>query len=342
MPRPLAPGKLPNPVLDLFIGRFVPRDESLLIAPAVGEDVAAVSFGSEEVLVFKADPVTFATEAIGHYAVVVNVNDIVTCGATPRWLLTTLLFPPGSTEEEIGRVMQDLRDLCRQNSLILCGGHTEITDAVTRPVVSAQVAGTVPRTRLIEKRNAREGDRVLLTKRIAIEGTSIIAREFGVKLRMLGMEPGAIERCRRLLEDPGISVRQEAEIAAASGSVSAMHDITEGGLSTALEELSIACRHRIRIRADRIPILTETAQICRLLNAAPLGLIGSGSLLICCRAEAAEGLGQAIRKAGIEAELIGEVLDEGAGIEAIDATGASVPWPRFDVDEIARLSMSLR
>ena len=257
----------------------------------------------------------------------VNVNDIVTCGATPRWLLTTLLFPAGSRREQIEDVMQDLRDLCVENGLILCGGHTEITDAVTRPVVVAQAAGTVRRERLIEKRNMREGHRILLTKRLAVEGTSIIAREFAEKLRRLGMKPDDVKKCRELLRNPGISIRREAEIAAASGKVSAMHDVTEGGLSTALEELSIAGKHRIRVYMDQIPYLDQTVEICRLLEAEPLGLIGSGSLLICCVAEASEDLGKAIRNAGIEATAIGEVLDDGHGIEPLDMKIVAVKSP---------------
>ena len=116
-----------------------------------------------------------------------------------------------------------------------------------------------------------------------------------------------------------------------------MHDVTEGGLSTALEEFSTAGRHRIRVFADRIPILHEAAKICRLLEIQPLGLIGSGSLLICCEAEASDLLERSVRNAGIEATWIGEVLEEGAGVEAVNEAGRRVPWPRFEVDEIARI-----
>ncbi len=333
----LRAGKLPNPILDCFLDQLGIIDDSLLIAPGVGEDFAAVQIGREQVLVVKSDPVTFATDAIGRYAVVVNVNDVATSGAVPRWLLATLLLPVGSTAGEVLTVMKDVQLLCHQNGLILCGGHTEITDAVTRPIVVAQVAGTVQKGRLIDKRGMLEGDRILLTKRIAIEGTCVIAREFPDRLRGLGMTEIEIEKCRGLLDDPGIAVRKEAEIAAGSGRVTAMHDVTEGGLSTAVEELSTAGRHRIRVDMDRIPILEETAKMCRLLELHPLGLIGSGSLLICCGAGAADSLTHAILGAGIEAVCIGEVLEEGTGIEAIGGECELVPWPRFEVDEIARM-----
>jgi hydrogenase expression/formation protein HypE len=154
------------------------------------------------------------------------------------------------------------------------------------------------------------------------------------------MTSGEIERCRDFLTNPGISIRKEAEIAASSGTVTAMHDVTEGGLSTALEELSIAGRHRIRVFADRIPILDETAKIGRLLGIQPLGLIGSGSMLIRCAAAASDSLIKSIRIAGIDATWIGEILEEGTGIEVVNREGEKVAWPRFEVDEVARFSQS--
>jgi hydrogenase maturation factor len=121
-----------------------------------------------------------------------------------------------------------------------------------------------------------------------------------------------------------------------SKGVSALHDVTEGGLATALEELSSAGRHRIRIHMDRIPIFPQTKKLCRLLDIHPLGLIGSGSLLICCRKKYHESLMKMIYDAGIEVTCIGEVLEEGQGIDAVEQDDP-VEWPHFEVDEIARL-----
>ena len=333
---PLRNGKLPNELLARFLGECV--DPSLLIPPGVGEDVAAIQLDGEDVLVLKSDPVTFATDAIGYYAVVVNVNDLATSGAAPRWLLTTLLFPAETSAAQAGQVMKELREVALQHGLLLCGGHTEITDAVTRPVVVAQAAGTVPRTNLVDKRGMRGGNKILLTKGMAVEGTCIIAREFPQKLRRMGMSARQIEKCRRFLYDPGISILKEARIAARSGRVTAMHDVTEGGAATALEELSAAGGRRIRVFVDRIPVLKETRRICDFLEMNPLGLIGSGSLLICCERDHCEELMRSIREAGIAVTCIGEVLDKGAGIEAVDLKrGRPAELPRFEVDEIARL-----
>jgi hydrogenase maturation factor/phosphoglycolate phosphatase-like HAD superfamily hydrolase len=334
---PLPPGKLPNDLLRDYLNQFVFDDPSILVNPGVGEDTAAVNITSEEVLVLKSDPITFATDSIGQYAVLINANDIATSGAKPRWLLTTLLFPCGVSPYEIRNVIDELKAFCRQWDITLCGGHTEITDAVTRPVVTGMMAGTVARHNLIDKRNMAPGDRVLLTKGVAVEGTAIIAREFGDRLRSLRITESEIDSAREFLAR--ISIITEARIAADSRMVSAMHDVTEGGLANAAEELSIAGGHGIRIDIDAIPVFSITRKICRLLGIDPLGLIGSGSLLICCRQIGSDSLVSAIQKAGIDVTCIGEVLEEAPGIKAVKQAKPA-PWPQFEVDEITRLFIS--
>ena len=331
---PLPAGKLPNYLLREFLNQFEFADPSILINAGVGEDTAAVDVAPEEVLVLKSDPITFATDSIGQYVVLINANDIATSGARPRWLLTTLLFPSGVTPSEIQRVIDELKEFCRRWDITLCGGHTEITDAVTRPVVTGMMAGTVARKNLIDKRNAAPGDRVLLTKGVAVEGTAIIAREFGSRLEKFGLAESEVAKCRQFLSQ--ISILPEARIAAKSKATSAMHDVTEGGLATALEELSIAAEHRIKINIDAIPVFAETRKICRLLKIQPLGLIGSGSLLICCRQTGCASLMNSLRQGGIDVTCIGEVLEKGHGIAAFNK-GRKAPWPQFEVDEITRL-----
>ena len=334
MGRPLPMGKLPNDLLEEFLDQFAFDDPSVLIFPGVGEDTAAVDVADEEVLVLKSDPITFATDSIGHYAVLINANDIATSGATPRWFLTTLFFPSGTTPSEIYHVMHELKTVCQSWNITLCGGHTEITDAVTRPVITGMLAGTVARNELIDKRNMRPGDKVLLSKGVAVEGTAIIATEFANRLRDLGMSDAELEECRQFISR--ISILKEAQIARCFAGVSAMHDITEGGLATAVNELGISGGCRIRINMDKIPIFHQTERICRLLGIDPIGLIGSGSLLICCRESTCESLMSGISETGIGIACIGEILEEGRGVEAIK-NGVPVAWPNFEVDEITRL-----
>jgi len=331
---PLSPGKLPNELLGDFLDGVIGPDPSILVLPGIGEDTAAVDVAGEEVIVLKSDPITFVADSIGRYAVLINANDIATSGARPRWFLTSLLFPCETTPSQIRQVMLEIEAVCRQRGIVLCGGHTEITDAVLRPVVTGMLVGTVAAKDLLEKRNIAEGDLILLTKAAGVEGTAIIAAEFAGRLAGLGLSAAEIEACRDFLSS--ISVLEEARIAAGSPGVVAMHDVTEGGLATALVELSIAGGHEIHVDMDAIPVYAETRRICRLLKLDPLGLIGSGSLLICCRKEAAADLLQRIQAAGIRASAIGATGAEGSGVKAT-RQGRPVEWPSFEVDEITRL-----
>jgi hydrogenase maturation factor len=196
------------------------------------------------------------------------------------------------------------------------------------------MAGTVRRDQLIDKKAMRNGDCVILTKGVAVEGTAIIAREFKARLLELGLSETEIEESRRFLDHIGII--DEARLAAKDMLASAMHDVTEGGLASALSELAIAGEHEIHVQMDQVPVFDQTHKICSALDINPLGLIGSGSLLICCRPEKFQKLMQRLTDAGIQATQIGTVGERGAGIRAFKQ-GKSVQWPKFEVDEVTKL-----
>lgn len=330
----LSVGKLPNAFLDDLLRQYHVDDPSVIVGPSVGEDTAAVDITGNAVLVLKSDPITFATEDIGRYAVLINANDLATAGASARWMLSTLLLPQGFSRSQVKKIFADLHNACAEQNITLCGGHTEITDAVRRPVVSGMMTGTLSRTDLIQKRRMMPGDRVLVTKGAGVEGTAIIAAEFRSLLLEKGMPAAEIDAAARFQD--WLSILPEARIAWQEKGISALHDVTEGGMATALWELSQAGGKGLRIFLDRIPVFPETRRISELLGIDPLGLIGSGSLIIACQREPALGLTRALGKKDIQVTDIGEVTSSEPGIQAMEKK-RSVPWPVFEVDEITRL-----
>ncbi len=332
---PLPVGKLPLDLLDMSLAGVTRGDPTVLVGAATGEDAAAVDIVGSDVLVLASDPITLAADSLARYAVLANANDVATSGATPRWFLSTLLLPPGSSASEVLGLARDIQEVCAGYGISLCGGHTEITDAVSRPLVVGTMAGTVAAGRLIDKRLMQEGDRILVTKGVAIEGTGLVAREFPHRLTRGGMTPAEIADCAAFLERMGIL--EEARVVRSLAGVTAMHDVTEGGLATAVRELGAAGGRRLRVHMDRIPIYPQTARVCSILGIDPLGLIGSGSLLITCAAAAAGSLGAAIAASGIEITDVGEVLGPGEGVEAY-SEDVPVAWPHFARDEVSRLN----
>jgi len=335
MPEHILPlGKLPPDLLAQILSKSPVSDPRVVLGPGVGMDCAVVDAG-QHLLVFKSEPITFVTQSLGWYAVQVSVNDVVTTGAAPRWLLTTLLLPEGQTTPEmVWKIGEELFSACQSLGISLIGGHTEITHGLANPILVATLIGEVERQRLITPRGAAEGDAVLLTKGVPIEGTAILAQEFPQRLAQT-ISQEEITRAARFLYDPGISVLRDAQIAVASGEVTAMHDPTEGGLLAALWELAEASGRSLVVDIDAVPVPELSERICRVFGLDPYATIASGALLLTARSSAADAICQALEQAGIRCTTIGRV-EAGQGVW-IEKNSARTRCPRPERDEITRV-----
>ncbi len=327
-------GKLPLDFLAEMLGRIESVDSRVALGASPGEDAALIDMG-DRYLVAKSDPITFATDLIGWYLVQVNTNDLAVMGATPRWLMATLLLPEGVSEGTVRSIFDQLLDACRTHGIALVGGHTEVTYELPRPIAVGALLGEVAKDEVVLTSGARPGDSVLLTKGIAIEGASILAREAGTELIAAGVAPEMVEDAKGLLFSPGISVRKDAEVARKAALVHAMHDPTEGGLATALRELAAAADVGLEVEADAIPVLPACRAFCDALNLDPLGLIASGALLATLAPEHAETVVGALEAEGIPAWVIGRVTPPEEGLTLRTPSGTA-PLPAFDRDELAR------
>ena len=329
---PLPMGKLPNALLADFVATL-PLEPNLVRGPGVGIDVAAVAIPAPETIVLKTDPITLTGHDMAEYALRVNINDLATVGATPRWLLASVLLPVRTTRSEAVAVLGSLREAALRSGVTLCGGHTEVTDAVSRTVIAATLIGVDPRPDLLDRLRVAPRDRLLLTKGAGIEGTTLLADEAESALLAAGVAPHTLSEAQALRH--WISVVEEARIAAADSNVTALHDVTEGGVATAVAELSEAVGRGIAVDIQHIPILETTRAVTSALALDPLGLIGSGALLVCVRPSGAESLLADLRTAGVRAEDIGAVLDAAPGVTA-SRGGEPAAWPQFASDEAAR------
>lgn len=325
----LLTGKLPPRLLERLLRWRGAPDPRVLVGPGCGVDAAVIAVGRHR-LILKSDPVTFTAGRVGWYVVQVNANDVAVMGGRPAWFQPTVLVPPGSRASAVMRIARDIDLACRALGVAVTGGHTEVTDAVTRPVVAGDMQGLLRASRIITAGGARPGDRLLLTKAAGIEGTAVLAQE---RAKELGRAlPATLLRAARRLRDlPGISVVPEALIAARHGA-SAMHDPTEGGIRAGLHEIAFASRVRLDVDLDRIPVLPPTAAICRHYGIDPLGLIGSGALLVAVPAARVPLLLRAWARRGIGGRIIGSIAS-GRGVRAV-RHGRRQPFPWLVRDEI--------
>jgi len=238
-------GKLPNDMLRSILADIRADDASLLVGPGVGEDAAVVDVEQTAFIVVTTDPITFTADTIGYYAVTVSANDIAVIGAVPRWFFPTLLLPGNMTEAGVRRIFAEIHSAASTIGVSVSGGHTEVTTAVTRPVVCGAMIGTAGRETLKLKSSIVPGDAVVMTKTAGNEGTAIIARDFEGKLIDGGVTPEEISRAKGFLDR--LSVLPAARLGGASASVRAMHDVPDGGVATALSAIAAAsgCGRRV-------------------------------------------------------------------------------------------------
>ncbi len=328
----LPAGKLPSNLLAYLLDRIGRDDPRVLLGPGPGEDAAVLDPGAGMLLVAKSDPITFATHEIGWYAVHVNANDIAASGGTPAFFLATLLLPAGeATAEAAEMIFEQMLSACDALNVTLVGGHTEITGAVTQPVLAGTMLGTVHPGAWVKTSGARPGDRLLVSKGVPVEATAILANELRNVLEDR-FSADFLDHCARFLHDPGISVVKDARVALAAGVIHAMHDPTEGGLATGLWEMAETSDVSLQVDLSDV-VLQEGGQLCKAVGIDAMGAIASGALLMAVPASDAASIQDALKDHGIACYEIGDVND-GTGV--IDRhTGKALIRPARD--EIARL-----
>jgi hydrogenase expression/formation protein HypE len=331
-------GKLDIDTLKKFLERNTICDSRVVVGPKIGEDAAAIDLGkeSDRYWVVTSDPITFTAKEVGYYGVVVNLNDIATMGAIPKWFLATLLFPEGSDLKMIEGVFRQIHDACHQFKISFIGGHTEITPGIEKVILSGHMIGEVKKDKLVTTRGARTGDLLLLAKGVCIEGTSILAREKEAELLRKGISSSLIWKAKRFIFDPGIDVLLPARLACRAASVHSMHDPTEGGLINGMIEMAWASEKEIEVDLEKVFVYKESRILCQEFGLDPLGVIASGALLLAVSPSDLPPIEKIFRKSSIPFQVIGKVKKGPARVLKIDGKRRKELKP-FSRDEILKI-----
>lgn len=297
-------GKVPHDLLNQIVFQKLKHfDSKVKVAPGIGEDCAVLEAG-EQLLVLSCDPITGASKEVGRLAVHVSCNDIASCGVRPIGLLVTILLPPSASEEDLDLVMTEIAETATSLDVSIIGGHTEVTDAVTRIVINTTAVGIAKAGGVICSAGAVPGDKIILTKTVAPEGTAIIAFE---KEEELANQFGSdfVKRAQSMMSQ--ISVLEEGVTAGELGdAVHSMHDITEGGLYGALWEMAEASKTGVLVYEESVPIADETKKICEFYGLNPFRLIASGNMVL--TTSDPDSVLAAFHEKNIPATVIGEIV----------------------------------
>ena len=308
-----------------------PREE-VVYGPSIGGDAAVVRLNNVPV-VFKTDPIVGASKNIGKLAVNVVSNDVACLGAEPIAITLTILLPEGSFEDDIEEIMKSAHDAARKLKISIVGGHTEVAMGLKGrpPIVIASAIGIPVAGEPILPTGVKPGDKILMTKTVATEGTSILASEFEKELEeRLGKH--IVEKAKRFSEKT--SIIKEALILARNKIVHGMHDPTDGGLLEGLYEFSEAANLGFIVWENKIPIAKETYMIAKYFKIDPLKLISSGVLLAAIPKNKVEEAVKLLRRENIEASIIGEFVEERSRKLLVRRNGAQELISEPVIDEL--------
>ncbi len=324
-------GKLPPDFLFRnIVGKLPIEGDGVLLGPSLGEDAAILEV-KEPLLAVHSDPVTGGGKLAGWLSVYVASNDIATRGLRPKWLLVVLLFRDGVGESEISELVDQVGEAAREIGAVVVGGHTEITPGLPFNIVVTTAMGTG--RIVLNTRDAKEGDSLILTKAAALEGTAILATELRDLLEEKGVDSHILDRASGFIRE--ISVVRDAMLAA--NFARAMHDPTEGGLIGGVLEMALASGNGFVIYEENIPLREETLAVCEALEVDPLRLISSGSLLISVSEERADELVNELRRGGVEASIIGRLTGREEGMRLVRTNGVVEDVSEPVMDELWRV-----
>lgn len=292
-------GKIPENILKRSVlKKLTVKREEVLVHSGIGEDCSVISTGNDAV-VLSTDPITGTAKEIGKLAFHVTANDIASSGAELIGMLLTIIFPLENSEEELKQIMDDVATLAEKYEVEILGGHTEVSAAVNQTLVSITGVGKISRDALITTGGLKPGQDIVVTKWIGLEGTSIIAQEKEEELRK--HLPDELVDTAKSFSD-FLSVVPDSKVAMQVG-VSAMHDVTEGGIFGALWEMALASGVGLCVDLKKIPIRQETVEVCEVFDINPYMLISSGAMLI--GTDHGNRLVEELKKAGINSAVIG-------------------------------------
>lgn len=308
-------------------------DADVILGSSFGEDVSLTRVG-DHILASHVDPIISAVGNIGWLATHISCNDIATAGIPPRWLLALVLIPGKEDTGLLKDIMADIQRACRDLNVSLIGGHTEYSPGINRPLVAITALGTTRDREPVSTAGAQPGDRILVTKGIALEGTSILAHDFADQARQFGLSKENLEEARRLLEE--VSVVEDALTLAEHGAT-AMHDVTDGGILENLLEIAHASGVGIKVDRARLPIPEIVERFALAFDFDPLAMISSGTLAAAVPAPGVQSALAALHAKGIRAVEIGQVVEgQGIRIQEGDITMHHTEL-QAEKDELARL-----
>jgi hydrogenase maturation factor len=286
--------------------KAIKKHPKTLVPPQIGFDSGVHELNENLLLVVSTDPCVNVPQAwFGWLLVNYAASDVAIFGAHPQFCTITLLGQLSTESERFIRIMKQVSAAAEDLQMGIITGHTGTYKGLSTMLGVCTAYGTVPKQRLITPGGARPGDQIICTKSIGLE--TVVNFTLSQKPAAENLFGSERTRTLRTMVDQQTCVK-EAQLLSGLKGVHAMHDATEGGIITALNEMAGNARLGFRVNLQQLPISEEVKILqnhFRLSETEVLSTSSTGTLLAALSPDEAENTVHRLEQAGIKARSIG-------------------------------------
>jgi hydrogenase expression/formation protein HypE len=308
----------------------IKKDSRVIIPPMIGYD-SGVHLFDGKYMVVAADPCTGVPEEwFGWLLINYAASDVALSGAKPEFCTLNLLGPKSTKPATFQKIMKQTCTAADELDIAIVRGHTGMYDSLSGLLGVATVYGAVKLEKLITPANAKAGDIILCTKPLGLE--TIV--NLSLTYKALSKTIFGHEQQERLSKQVRMQtcVREALQLAKTDG-VHAMHDATEGGFVSALNDLSEASKVGFRVNWEKIPVSKEMLALqnyFKLSDDQLLALSSTGTILAAIDAQAKEKVKAALNQSGLSGWVLGEFTENKEHV--LIKKGKEMSFPRVAND----------
>lgn len=332
-------GKIDHHLFEQFIyNRCGYQRQEVIAGAQFGVDVSIIDLPGNMALALTSDPLSLipslGLQESAWLSVHLMANDMATTGHAPMYGQFVLNLPSSFSKSDFKTYWEYIHKFCSDIKIAITGGHTGFIEGQNSTIAGGGTFITVaPKNKLLVSKSAKSGNAILVTKSCAISSAAILAMSFPETVKnKAGTEIYQLA-CNSFydtssLQDALIAVGDDNEH---SNNITAMHDVTEGGVLGAIYELAVASGNGAVIDNDKLPIAEVQAEVCTIFNLDPRYCIGAGSMIIACKKEASDEVVTRLAKNNIPCVEVGELCEKEKGITLIEnAEKADVKYTEED------------
>lgn len=299
-------GKLTEVQCKRSVLRLLPEPGRNVVQGAgIGRDYGALQFDDGCQMVTAMSTMALMVSEPEKYAFWKALNKLETSGATPMAIMVNAALPARGNEDRIKNLTGNLTKLCIQYKIDYLGGHTELIEELRAPVITVIAYGRRYQQEAgYSIRRVGPGESILMLGHTALEATAILLADRWEELNTR-YGAGYLEGAKALGQDlslhPAFSVLNKEM-------VTYIHDISTGGVFSALWELGEGAGCGIEVSMKSIPICQETVEACEFFDINPYMALGGGSALIVTSNP--EAVLEDLKKSEISVIMIGQTTEQ--------------------------------